>query len=165
MSMFLKRLHIHHTFLKPLIANLIIWGLMIFVLIHHYAHQEDPVTIHRHDIDVFISDTVILQTFVTQNKKEREIGLSRHAELASDEAMLFVFDQLGLYSFHMPNMDFPIDIIWLNEQKEIVHIKKSAHPSDYPEIYVSSSPAMYVLEVVDGFTDVHDIQVGDLVSW
>lgn len=163
--MFLKRLAINHRIIKPLLVVLIVWGFVAFVLVIDLPHEKDEILNHRHDTDVIISENVVLKTFVTKTAEERSTGLSDHTNLNNDEAMLFVFGQPGFYGFHMPDMDFSIDIYWINEKKEIVYIKESAHPKDFPETYTPNSPALYVLEVVDGFTQKNKIQIGDTLSW
>ena len=51
--------------------------------------------------------------------------------------MLFVLNPSSRRGFWMKGMKFPIDVIWLNENKEIVHIKKSLEPC------VSNCPVYY----------------------
>jgi len=55
-----------------------------------------------------ISDTI----------ESRKQGLMFRKGLPQDEAMLFIFEKEGIYSFHMRNVNFPLDIVWLNENKE-----------------------------------------------
>jgi uncharacterized membrane protein (UPF0127 family) len=64
----------------------------------------------------------------------------------------------------MKDMKFPIDVIWLNQNKEIVHIKKSLDPcdSDCP-VYYPDRKSKYVLETVAGFADKQNLKVGDVV--
>ncbi len=161
MSIFIKRLKEYRNIVQPLIIILILLGLLGFIILNYFLSEKKSMLPHRHDINVITPNNDTLKTFVTQNSKERHVGLSNHTHLHSDEAMLFVFDNPGIYGFHMPNMDFSIDIYWLNEEKEIVYIQESAHPDDYPKVYTPTIPALYVLEVVDGFTQKNDIEIGD----
>ncbi len=95
----------------------------------------------------------------------REQGLSGRKSLDQDAGMLFVFDRPGQYNFWMKDMNFPIDIIWLTKGKEIIYIKKDARPEFYPETYGPSQDALYVLEVVSGFSDKNNLKVGDRVKF
>lgn len=95
--------------------------------------------------------------------KAREQGLSGRNDLKENEGMLFIFDHEGLYSFWMKDMNFPIDIIWINKDLKVVYIKKNALPESYPETYSPSENAKYVLEVVSDFSEKNDLKAGDSV--
>ena len=105
---------------------------------------------------------------------EQELGLSGRSGLKEDEGMLFIFEQAGAHGFWMKDMNFPIDIIWLNparndfsiadaggENMKVVYIKKDARPESYPEIYSSDKDSKYVLEVASGFSDKNGLKIGD----
>lgn len=98
---------------------------------------------------------------LAHSETERERGLSGRQTLSGNEGMLFVFDQPGKYSFWMKDMNFPIDIIWMDEDLKIVYIKKDAKPELYPEQYQSDDNAKYVLEVVSGFSEKNNLKIGD----
>ncbi|MBI2577969.1 MAG: DUF192 domain-containing protein [Candidatus Wildermuthbacteria bacterium] len=101
---------------------------------------------------------------VADDPGERERGLSGKGSLKEGEGMLFVFEEPGLYSFWMKDMKFPIDIIWLNSQKQVVHIASNVSPDSYPQSFVSKTSALYVLEVSAGFTGRHNIREGYYVE-
>lgn len=96
-------------------------------------------------------------------------GLSGRSALLENEGMLFVFDTPGKYSFWMKDMNFPIDMIWIQGENtadlKIVYIKKNARPELYPETYGPDREANYVLEVVSGFAEKNNLQVGDSVEF
>lgn len=94
-----------------------------------------------------------------------EQGLSGRASLAGDSGMLFVFEYPDKYAFWMKDMNFAIDIIWLNENLQVVYIKDNVLPSSYPEIYQPEEKAKYVLEVVSGFTEKNNLKIGDTVKF
>lgn len=92
-------------------------------------------------------------------------GLSGRNSLAQDKGMLFVFQKPDIYRFWMPDMRFPIDIIWMNENKVIdidENVSNEFNP-DNPVFFTPSSPAQYALEVNAGFTRSHNINIGDAV--
>jgi uncharacterized protein len=97
--------------------------------------------------------------------KEQEKGLSGRENLADDAGMLFVFKNPGKYSFWMKDMNFPIDIIWLNENFKVIYIKKNAEPSSYPDSFGSGVDSKYVLEVNSGFSEKNNLKEGDLVKF
>src|SRR3989338_5744277 len=65
----------------------------------------------------------IVDTFIL-----REKGLSGHKPILDNEGMFFVFDKPDNYGFWMKDMQFPIDIIWLNKDLKIIYIEKSVSP-------------------------------------
>jgi hypothetical protein len=154
----------------------IIFFLVGFFLINSSSHPTpSPIPDARGGIGVRSEDIKYVK-IAGQNIKvelaltpaQQEQGLSSRqglAEgLAENTGMLFVFTNPGKYPFWMKDMNFPIDIIWLDENGNIVYIKKDARPELYPETYgpgPSDSEAKYVLEVISGFSDKNNLKVGD----
>jgi uncharacterized membrane protein (UPF0127 family) len=104
---------------------------------------------------------VNLTAEIASTPDEQEQGLSGRASLASTSAMLFVFQTPAEVPFWMQEMNFSLDIIWLDAEKRVVTIWPDLSPSTYPETFAPSSPAMYVLEVNAGFAASHSLKVGD----
>jgi uncharacterized membrane protein (UPF0127 family) len=95
-------------------------------------------------------------------------GLSIKNTLNENEGMLFLFDTPKKYSFWMKDMKFPIDIIWINSNYEIVHVEKNLQPCIFFPICTSYSPSedsKYVLEVTSNYTTKNNITVGDKVNF
>lgn len=162
MSMFLKRYAAYHRIAKPL---LFIIMMSLFLLLNFSFSKNQQKSNHTSETIISFNNNIDLKTQISDTKEKRTIGLSEHKLLNNDEAMLFVFEQPGYYGFHMPNMNFPIDIFWLDIDKKIVHIKKSAQPEDYPEVYIPPQPALYVVETVDGFAEEYGVRIGDMFTW
>lgn len=107
------------------------------------------------------------QTFsvdVAATEASREQGLSGRTSLGENQAMLFVFDHPAEYAFWMKGMLFPLDIIWLDSNKKVVHIEKSLSPDTYPRGFAPLAPALYVIEVPAGTADRLGIKQGDPVG-
>ena len=101
---------------------------------------------------------------IADNDYERQLGLMNRKEMNENQGMLFIFPYETRQSFWMRNTLIPLDIIFVNSKKEIVTIHKNTHTlSD--QSYPSSAPAEYVLELNAGFTDKHNIQLGDKLNW
>ena len=75
--------------------------------------------------------------------------------------MVIVFNAKYVNGIWMKAMNFSIDIIWLNENFDIVDIKKNAKPSSFPEVFRPKISARYVIEVGAGFSDIYNIEIGD----
>jgi len=87
-----------------------------------------------------------------------------HDELPFDQGMLFVFDQPGIRPMWMLSMQFPLDIIWFDENLHVTAIEKNVPPClttievvTCRENGVSGDNAKYVLEVTSGFVDEFNI--------
>jgi uncharacterized membrane protein (UPF0127 family) len=91
------------------------------------------------------SHTIAAQVAVTDAELQR--GLGGRPCIPANQGMLFVFAQQGLYPFWMKDMSFPIDIVWINAQHDVVAVRRDLSPSTYPQTYVSGEPAQYVLEL------------------
>ncbi len=102
----------------------------------------------------------LLKATVAATLEERVKGLSGRADLEKDEALLMVFEESGFHSIWMKEMNFSIDIIWLDKEKRVVDFKKNVDPETYPETFSPSFPARYVLETEAGFVEKNDISVG-----
>lgn len=90
---------------------------------------------------------------VAKTKEQRAKGLMFRENLADNEAMLFVFENIGLHSFWMKNCKIPLDIIWLDENYKVVAIKPNNQPCPVVGDCVSISPnavTKYVLEIKAG---------------
>ena len=111
----------------------------------------------------------IILAEVADTEKKRVEGLSGKDILQENLAMLFVFDDEDYRSFWMPDMQFAIDIIWLDEDYYIVGIAKNVMPTPDKSLdelprYNSEMPAQYVLEVNAGFSERHNLIKGDHIE-
>ncbi len=61
-----------------------------------------------------------------------------------DSCLLFVFPNEKRITLHMFFVFFPIDVLFLNKDKEIVDLKQRLKPFTF---YTSKKPAKYVLEM------------------
>ena len=89
---------------------------------------------------------------VADTLKKRSLGLGNRTSLKKGWGMLFVFEKRKPHRFWMKEMQFPLDIIWLDNQR-IVHIIHNAKPSnsrDDPEVMTSPVPVNFVLEIAAG---------------
>jgi hypothetical protein len=101
---------------------------------------------------------------IADNDYERQLGLMNRKEMKENEGMLFIFPTLQPQSFWMRNTLISLDIMFVNDQKEIVTIHKDTKilsDTSYP----STQPSIYVVEVLSGFAERHNIRVGDQINW
>lgn len=101
-------------------------------------------------VSVVIGDGVY-QTRLANTPDLREKGLSGITGLNQDQGLLMVFPSDDNWQIWMKDMKVPIDIIWLNKDKEVVYTVKDASPEDNPDaVYTPISKARYVLELPAG---------------
>ncbi len=106
----------------------------------------------------------IIYVDIAETQQEQTRGLSGREKLEEGKGMLFIFGLPGEHGFWMKDMKFAIDIIWINEDKKIIYIKKNAQPESYPSVFVPKSNSKYVLEVPGGFSEKNGIKEGDAVD-
>lgn len=147
---------------------LIIGAILLLSIIVFFLFNQRSCSDNRFgEAMVMLPDGTVLNTALADTLTERASGLSVCRNLASDQAMLFIFNKPDIYSFWMKNMNFPIDIFWLDEHKQIVFIHENADPAEYEEgiNYVPEVNAQYVLETVAGFSQEHGMSIGNQLSW
>ncbi len=104
-----------------------------------------------------------IETALTES--ERMNGLMFRETLPETQGMLFVFPESKVYSFWMKNTLIPLDLIWINESKEIIDLTENFQPciQDPCPSKSSSKPVKYVLEVNAGFVENNKIKIGEKV--
>jgi uncharacterized protein len=111
---------------------------------------------------------VVLVADISASNEQRTKGLSIKDSLAENEAMLFEFDNEGEHTFWMKNMKFPIDIIWINGNRTVVHVEHNLQPCNSELLcptYKPSEDSLYVLETVGGFAEKHDVVQGTRIQF
>ena len=103
------------------------------------------------------------QAAVADSIPERIKGLSDTPYLTQGVVKLFAFGAEGEHSIWMKNMNYSIDIIWVAEEGDIVHIEENVSPDTYPDSFKSPTPAWYVIETNAGFVASSSIKIGDEV--
>ncbi|MFH1654699.1 MAG: DUF192 domain-containing protein [Pseudomonadota bacterium] len=102
-------------------------------------------------------------TEIAQTESERAKGLSGRESLPEGNGMLFIFPEEGLEKFWMKDTAIPLDLIYMDKDKNIVDIITYAVPYDL-KLLESKEPFMYVLEVNAGFVKDKNINIGDKVE-
>ncbi len=107
----------------------------------------------------------ILKLDLAISSEEQAEGLSGRKVLADDAGMLFVFKESSLNFFWMKDMNFPIDIIWLDKNFRIIYFERNVLPSSFPKIFGPKQNSKYVLEVNTGFSEKNNLKEGNLVQF
>jgi uncharacterized membrane protein (UPF0127 family) len=115
-------------------------------------------------------DDVPLQVMIADTEPRRVRGLMFEDQLPYDQGMIFVFEESGLYSLWMLNMQFSLDMIWFNQDGEVVHIEKNVPPCKTAleittcQSIIPDAEAVYILEVTSGFVDKNNITKDSMLS-
>jgi len=123
-------------------------------------------------------DKSVATIFVDSNSFEVEIvstpesttqGLSGRDEIGHD-GMLFIFSETRQRNFWMKDMQFAIDIIWIN-QGVVIGFSENVPPPeestplyDVP-LYSSGAPVDMVLELPAGAVAANKITIGSLIKF
>jgi uncharacterized membrane protein (UPF0127 family) len=102
---------------------------------------------------------------VSDDNDERLSGLSGTKYLGPDEGMLFAYDLPGYYGIWMKNMNYNIDILWLDSEKSVVHIEDNVPPESYPKVFTPKYLSDYVIELSAGASSRLNINKGDKLYW
>lgn len=98
------------------------------------------------------------------NAVDRAQGLSGRDGLAPKTGMLFNFEKPAEQCIWMKDMKFNIDIIWLNENKQINRIEESVSPATYPTNYCEKD-TKYVVELDSGEAKTTGLKLGQQLNF
>ena len=104
---------------------------------------------------------------VSDTPEKRSLGLGKRDKLKKGWGMLFVFEKRIPHSFWMKNMRFPIDIIWLDNQR-IVELAENVPPpqeGESPKVMEPRLPSNFVLEIESGRARALGLKVGQKLSY
>ncbi len=136
----------------------------VFLFTQNFSLPEaDPPLAEEIQNTVRIGESV-LEVDISKTFADKARGLSGRESLGEDQGMLFIYDEPSIYFFWMKDMNFGLDIIWIDANKKIVDITRDVRPESYPDTFEPQSPAQYVLEVNSGWAERHGVKIGDLVE-
>ena len=104
---------------------------------------------------------------IAETKEELMRGLQSREELCDNCGMLFIFSYVKKYSFWMKDTFIPLDIIWLDSARRVVHIEENVPPcvKDPCATFTTESQALYVVELNVGKARSLGIKEGDIVEF
>ncbi len=178
---------------QPFIARYLFLGILIFFFaiscIYLYPDKSDfnekklsqkevfPISSKTNDETKFIEEGKL--TFLNRKTKKtiieidieiadapykRTAGLMYRRSLPTKAGMLFIYEQSKPRFFWMKNTYISLDIIYVNENMQIVTIQKNQKPLSEKPIS-SYRDSMYVVEVNAGFCDKYGINIGDYINF
>jgi hypothetical protein len=149
----------------------------IFTVINSVSQQEDippiedeisvePPSVTQVETATIVntsagSNDIIITAEIADTAEERAQGLMFRESLPPDRGMLFIFEQPQQVSFWMKDTFISLDIIFIDEDFQIVNIARETEPLQTNQLYPSDGEVLYVLEVNAGFSDEYNYSVGD----
>lgn len=134
-----------------------------FALIHQVSSD-----IHEHpNLSSVEIGNLTISVEVADTPNALRSGLSGRIRLPTKQGMLFAFPVPDIYAFWMPDMNFPIDLLWIDSAGKIVGTEESMMPETdlkHPHYYKPPVPIQYVIEVNAGFIKKHGIKTGQTVA-
>jgi len=118
-------------------------------------------------VKIYFPEGGSLTAELAVTQEERARGLMYREKLEFDQGMLFVFEEEDFHSFWMKNMAIPLDLLWIDKDKRIVHIEQDVPPcrEDPCPTYTSRIPAMFVLEMKAGSVKRRGLKILDRLDF
>ena len=80
----------------------------------------------------------------------------------TEKSLVFDFKKEKIISLHMWFVFYPIDVLFLDNDKRVVEIKENFKPF---RLYTPKNKARYVLELPDGSVRESKTRVGDRINY
>ena len=124
-------------------------------------------TVEQSGPRVVFPDGFAVHVELATNDETRSQGLMYRDQLRPATGMLFLFPQDGHYPFWMKNTLIPLDMIWIDAEKRVAHVKFDVPPckADPCPSYPPEVNARYVLEVAAGVAREHGLKAGDVLRF
>ncbi|PIT92658.1 MAG: hypothetical protein COU08_01525 [Candidatus Harrisonbacteria bacterium CG10_big_fil_rev_8_21_14_0_10_42_17] len=117
-----------------------------------------------YDTELLSVGGLVYSVEIAETEEQQYKGLSGRDFLDPDAGMIFEFQDAGVYGFWMKGMRFPIDLLWLVDDK-VVSIEENISYKDQSTIYSPPEPVNGVLEINAGQVAERGIQIGDTVEY
>lgn len=105
----------------------------------------------------------LIKVEIAKSAAEKQRWLMfRQERLPLNSAMMLIYDKLDLYAIWLLNIEYNLDLIWFDENGNIVYMVKDASPCKNTLdasncTYKNTKPAKYVIAAASGFIDEHKI--------
>lgn len=120
-------------------------------------------------IPIILPGGTTIQVELADTPQKRAEGLMHREHLADDRGMLFTFPQAQAWGFWMKNTKISLDLIWINEKKQVVHMEQRVptctRTDDSCPQYRPNENALYVLELAAGRAETFKLQQGSKLQF
>ena len=142
---------------RPSTTAILITGVLVVVIAAAVAFM---VTTFRPTASVKLGGGAF-SLWIAKDEPSRITGLSGVDSLKPNGGLLMAFATDETWGIWMKDMKVPLDIIWLNEAKEVVYIVKNASPElGETKTFQPKTASRYVIELPAGSVQKYNINVG-----
>lgn len=152
-------------FMKFKIVIVILLLLTVFGLEYLWNTRKNYYHYNNNRNNILIIGETIFNLEIADSNEKRIKGLSYRYNLPKDSVLLFVFEKEDFHGIWMKNMYFPIDIVWLDKNKQVVHIEENIYPNTFPKVFMPTQKSLYVLEFNQGVIKEKNIKIGNSVKF
>lgn len=146
-------------FLVLLCLGWTVFGGVTYARGQEISFQKGDLRLYRQNSEILYFSIEIAQT-----EKERLRGLMFRDHLDFNEGMLFVYPMAQKVGIWMKNTYIPLDLLFLNENLQIVEIVQGMKPMSQDIVY-SKNNVKYVLEISAGIVQEKNIQIGEVIEY
>lgn len=118
---------------------------------------------------VMLPDGSTVHVELATTERQREYGLMERKKLPQGRGMLFVHNDTKPHAYWMYHTKIPLDIIWMNDEHQIVEMSPDTPPctgkADNCPSYGGHEASRFVLELPAGSIQKHGLQVGQSISF
>lgn len=145
--------------LRSLVVGVLLVVVGAYVIISGIQNATD-------NVRPLIAPSGAINVEIVDTPQSRQLGLSGRESLDENQGMVFVFDNIDTRNcFWMKDMQFAIDMIWLDEEKRVVSIADNVAPETFPQSFCPQEPAKYGLEVGAGRSVELGIYTGEVLRF
>ncbi len=118
-------------------------------------------------VKIYFPDGRSVTAELAVSDDERARGLMFREKIGIDQGMLFVFETEDVHHFWMKNTWIPLDMLWLDSARRIIHIEADVPPcrEDPCPSYGPWLPARYVLELKAGGAAEYGLKPNDRLQF
>ena len=151
---------------------IVLIAVAVFFIVNNFINNNEPDVKYytfKKEGELTFTDSlgnakIKIDLEIADNEYERQLGLMNRKSMEENQGILFIFQYERMQSFWMRNTLIPLDMMFVNKDNKIITIHKNTKTLS-AQSYPSAAPAIYVVEVVGGFTDKYNIVIGDKIFW
>jgi len=119
-------------------------------------------------ININFPGGVALRAEVADTPEKLLFGLAFRNVLPPGEGMVYIFGESGPHRVWTKEFQFPVDVIWVDESKVVVHVVEKAPPcieSRCPWYGPPPRDARYIIEANAGFVEQANVAIGSQLTF
>lgn len=143
--------------------------LSLFITINVFASKSDDVKDVKFETKKIILNKKTITVELAETEQQHEHGLMLRKSLVKDHGMLFVFKDEDIRNFWMKNTLINLSIGYFNKDKILIDIQEMKAMTSVMQqnfsTYPSRGPAMYALEMTEGWFDKNKVATGAVFTF